>query len=477
MGNCIDINNNNIDYYMSANCNNHSNFRNLFVCDLNTEKRLSICTPAKLINQREPKTNPIHYVAFDSGVRQRFSKYFEMAFHKCILPNLQFGKDIPLVVTDEEIHLESEKFVDETERVEAYASELGKYPMAQEGGDGVKGFIGILLYLILDFYKVYLIDEPEAFLHPPQAKIMGQMIGEMTKGKKQVFISTHSEQLMQGLLEAASDRVKIVRVTRENNSNHVSVLNAQDLQSVWKDPILKYSNVLDGLFYRNVVLCESDSDCRFYSIINDSLQRENGKYADTFFTYSGGKQRIPVIVKALSSLNVDTKVVVDIDVLNDTVIFKKICAACGMNWEAIKKDYQDFYDTINRQSRTNIDSKENILAQINQINKKNPGDKNYSETEIKEIKKLLKSPTYWSQLKGSGKSAIPHGKAVECFDKIDKAAKEHNLFIVPVGELEGFVTQVPTHGPGWVNDVLEKYGDLHDPVYDEAKKFIRQLCL
>ena len=467
----------NIDYFMSTSCTNHSSLRDLFACNLDTGKRLTICSPAPPISPEDPKTHPIHYVAFDVENRKKFTGYFFKAFHKYICPNRLHSKDIPLVVTDEEIHFSEEKYHDETERVEAYANELSKYPMAQEEGDGVKGFIGILLYLILDFYKVYLIDEPEAFLHPPQARIMGQMIGELTKGKKQTFISTHSEQLMQGLLEAASDRVKIVRVTRENNSNHVSVLNAQDLQSVWKDPILKYSNVLDGLFYRNVVLCESDSDCRFYSIINDSLQRENGKYADTFFTYSGGKQRIPVIVKALSSLNVDTKVVVDIDVLNDTVIFKKICAACGMNWEAIKKDYQDFYDTINRQSRTNIDSKENILAQINQINKKNPGDKNYSETEIKEIKKLLKSPTYWSQLKGSGKSAIPHGKAVECFDKIDKAAKEHNLFIVPVGELEGFVTQVPTHGPGWVNDVLEKYGDLHDPVYDEAKKFIRQLCL
>lgn len=48
---------------------------------------------------------------------------------------------------------------------------------------------------------------------------------------------------------------------------------------------------------------------------------------------------------------------------------------------------------------------------------------------------------------------------------------------MPVGELEGFVKQVKVHGPGWVNDVLSQYDDLHDPVYDEAKKFVKELQL
>lgn len=55
--------------------------------------------------------------------------------------------------------------------------------------------------------------------------------------------------------------------------------------------------------------------------------------------------------------------------------------------------------------------------------------------------------------------------------------KSINLFVMPVGELEGFVKKVKVHGPGWVNDVLSQYGDLHDPVYDEAKKFVKELQL
>lgn len=479
MGKNVSItpNNSNIDYFMSTRCTNHSSLRDLFACDLDTEKRLTICSPAPSISPEDPKTHPIHYVAFDVENRKKFTSYFFKAFHKYICPNRLHSKDIPLVVTDEEIHFGEEKYHDETERVEAYADELAKYPMAQEEGDGVKGFIGILLYLILDFYKVYLIDEPEAFLHPPQARIMGQMIGELTKGKKQTFISTHSEQLIQGLLETASDRVKIVRVTREGHTNHVSVLHAEKLHKVWKDSILKYSNILEGLFCRNVVLCESDSDCRFYSIINDFLQKENGKYADTFFTYSGGKQRVPVIMEALSALDVDTKVIVDFDALNDKTIFQRICKACRMDWNVIENDFKVFSNEINQQLGTKMKTKKDIQIGIGQISKKNPNDRYYSDSEIGEIKDLLKSKTYWGILKSVGKNALPAGQAAQCFDNIDKYAKEHNLFVVPVGELEGFVKKVKVHGPGWVNDVLSQYGDLHDPVYDEAKKFVKELQL
>ena len=89
----------------------------------------------------------------------------------------------------------------------------------------------------------------------------------------------------------------------------------------------------------------------------------------------------------------------------------------------------------------------------------------------------MKSKTYWGILKSVGKNALPAGQAAQCFDNIDKYAKEHNLVVVPVGELEGFVKKVKVHGPGWVNDVLSQYGDLHDPVYDEAKKFVKELQL
>lgn len=53
----------------------------------------------------------------------------------------------------------------------------------------------------------------------------------------------------------------------------------------------------------------------------------------------------------------------------------------------------------------------------------------------------------------------------------------HNIFIVPVGELEGFVKAVGGHGPEWVNDVLEQYPDLNDSVYKDLREFIKGMML
>ena len=40
-------------------------------------------------------------------------------------------------------------------------------------GDGIRSAVAILSSLITATHSLYLIDEPETFLHPPQARILG----------------------------------------------------------------------------------------------------------------------------------------------------------------------------------------------------------------------------------------------------------------------------------------------------------------
>lgn len=56
-------------------------------------------------------------------------------------------------------------------------------------------------------------------------------------------------------------------------------------------------------------------------------------------------------------------------------------------------------------------------------------------------------------------------------------SKANHIYMVPVGELEGFVKEVGKHGPHWVNEVLEKYPDLTDEVYSNAKSFVADVLL
>ena len=172
-------------------------------------------------------------------------------------------------------------FNDEQERQEAYAEILDTYDQVQNQGDGIKSFTGILLYLMIDYISTFLIDEPESFLHPPQATIMGRIIGKTLRNDQQAFISTHSEEIIKGILDVCPQRVKIIRITRNENSNSFSILDNNKFSQIWKDPLLKYSNIMTSLFHKDVVLCESDSDCKMYSIVERHLKEKSGQYSET----------------------------------------------------------------------------------------------------------------------------------------------------------------------------------------------------
>ncbi len=82
----------------------------------------------------------------------------------------------------------------------------------------------------------------------------------------------------------------------------------------------------------------------------------------------------------------------------------------------------------------------------------------------------------WALAKKQGKPAVPPGDATVAFEKLDVALRAIGLFVVPVGELEGFDRNVPGHGPDWVNGVLEKYADLStESALADAQAFIGAL--
>ena len=435
---------------------------------MNTTNRLQICSPAQIINRTAQKQNPIHFAAFDGEYRKWLSDNYKKAFGEELIPNTQFGATIPLCIGDN-VKLPRE-YDDEQTRLEEYAKILSKYKQVQDQGDGVKSFTGILLYLMLHHYCTYLIDEPEAFLHPPQARIMGQILGQSLSAHQQAFIATHSEELIKGLLETCSQRIKLVRITRQKDINCFSVLNNQDVEMVWNDSLLRYSNIMSSLFYKNVVLCESDSDCKMYSIIEGHLKEKEGKYSETLFIHCGGKHRMAKVVKALRKLGINVKLIPDIDVLDNESVFKGIIEAVGKKWDAVSKDYRILISNL-RSSQADI-RKDEIVRLLQSVH-----NDILSDEEIKNLNAAIRKPSKWNEIKKAGKKAIPSGGATQAFERIDDALRKEGVFLVPVGELEGFIKSVGGHGPEWVNAVLEENSDLDSDQYKEIREFIKGLAV
>ena len=98
-----------------------------------------------------------------------------------------------------------------------------------------------------------------------------------------------------------------------------------------------------------------------------------------------------------------------------------------------------------------------------------------SEETANKIKLTLKNISYLKLLKNTGKSCLPAGKCTMEYDKIIEFLNMNNIYVVECGEIERFITQVDGHGNSWVENVFNIYPLLEEPVYDDVKKFIKNI--
>lgn len=444
--------------------------RDILISNLDTENRLIACRAAGAITRDSPRQHPIHYSAFDSQIRQQQSKVFRKAFGVDLTPDTQFGAEFPMRMGI--IPTLDESIENSQDRVEKFGESLSQLMRVDQQGDGIRSFVGILLSLSIPHYRIVLIDEPESFLHPPQAFIMGRTIGQMLEKGKQAFISTHSQDVVKGLLEECPDRVKIVRITREGTRNHFNILEKGSISSIYSDPLLRHSEILNGMFHKNLVLCESDCDCKFYSIIDSAIKETAGCYSEALFVHCGGKDRMRTIAEVLRKLGLEFHIIADMDVLSDENCISAILNNCGGDWQALKKSYNVLDSGL--QGRSGYPLRDEVRAAIIELLDKEEG-MHLSKQDCQSARKLFTATTKWSQIKEGGVSAVPGGNCRVAFDEINSVLENYHIHLVPCGELERFVPQVEGHGPKWVNQVLEKYPNLDDGVYTSAKQFVASL--
>ena len=443
-------------------------FTQFFKNRLSTEMRLQESNNAPSFDALNSNpTVPVQMLYLNDKLEEKISKLFHEAFNEYIIVNRVGGNIIPVHVGKPPIKAANE------DRVSAgYLNKLRKVPILQNQGDGMRSFAGILLEVFTTQKTVTMIDEPEAFLHPPQARLLGRMLVKNKPNDRQLFISTHSEDFLKGLLDAESGNVKIVRINRERDINHIKILDNDGVRNLWKDSILRYSNILSGLFHSKVVICESDIDCRFYQAVLDALyEGKNVVSPDILFTHCGGKERLKVVIKAMKALNVKCVVVPDIDVLDNETTFKSICDEMGVCFDSIKGKWKSVNEYVKSQ-RAQLDTEEakkDIKEILDGIT-----TPQLSKDDIEAIKKKLKASSAWGKVKEVGKSFFNGGAYIDLNDIMNET-KKGGIYIVPVGELESFYKPAANkHGSAWINIVMSQ--DLANNVeLEDARRFVGEM--
>ena len=431
------------------------NIRKFLVSMVKTEERLTTSSPKQMVNPGESRGNPLQYVT-DPENRRRMSDIFEKIFSMKIFCEDRGSTMITL-------HMGAEINFNQAGRTPQEVSDelyrrIASLPKVHEQGDGIRSLAGLLLNMMMPNYTVFLIDEPEAFLHPPQARVLGENLANLL-GERQAFISTHSIELIKGLLSTAGQRVKIIRLTREGDVNPVHYLQQADLDAIWRDPLMRHSNILDGLFYHHTVLCESDSDCQLYAAMLSHIKEEQNTYSDTLFTLCNGKGRMKPLSKLLKSLGIDYRIVPDLDFFNDENLVKAVYENCGGEWADIKGDYQTLFNAMNQPDGTL--SPDDFTREVRRMIDENGWaqmTKPHANRLSKELPKLLENQ--WDKLKQEGIGCIQEPAVKEALERLIISMNAVGVFPVRNGELESLFPNVGSHGPGYAVAVLAQYSDL-----------------
>ena len=437
---------------------------------LTTEERLQLANPAPAIPiTHAAPSHPIHYLYRNDQLESKLSSKFRNAFSVDLILHRGAGSEAPLYVG------EAPSIGDAEDRVSlSYVRRLETLSTLQSQGDGMRSFVGVLLATLVGRESVLLIDEPEAFLHPPQAHLLGSTLAHERADGRQLFLATHSADLLRGVLDSESRNVRVLRLTRQGSTNAVHVLDNAHIRELWADPLLRYSNILDGLFHECVVVCESDGDCRFFAAVYNSLhdsESESARRLDVMFTHCGGKARLPVVIRALKEVHVPVKAVADFDILSDEKPLREVVEALGLEWSEVEHDWKCVKGAIDskKPELNTTEIAEEIHSVLDGITEpffpKNAKDK---------IQSVLRRSSPWATAKSVGKAFVPSGDPSQACERLLKTLRSAGLHVVEVGELEGFARTIGGHGPKWVNEALQR--DLHkDPELDSAREFVEQL--
>ena len=104
-----------------------------------------------------------------------------------------------------------------------------------------------------------------------------------------------------------------------------------------------------------------------------------------------------------------------------------------------------------------------------------PSTGEFPKQHQSDIKKVFRKASPWEAVKEGGRAAIPPGEATRKFQELQERCSQMGLWIVPVGEMEGFCKSVGGHGPRWVQQVMEERNLAADPELEPVRSFVKQL--
>ncbi len=404
----------------------------MMVAYLATESRLLLVKKSESPSSQQQTSNLLQLL-YNRGraIEQKIRELVKKAFNKEIALDFSGLKKLELRIGDnfESLPLDPRDA----------KSVLVTYPRLDDQGDGLRSFTGIVTAMSSINRNLILIDEPEAFLHPPQAFRIGEYVAESAGPECQIIVATHSADFLRGILSKTHD-TQIVRVSRTPHRN--DKLNPDQLQHIATDPLLNSSRVFDGLFYAGAVIVEADSDARFYQLVSSKMNPG----MDLHFVNADNKQTVPRIAKLYHQMGIPCAGVVDIDVLNEKNEFERQLLDFDLEPQSVILALKDQDLIASAVTKIPIDQRfAEIKSKLDELNKfvAENSEKIVDHSKLinqiaAKCRAISETSKPWKIIKLEGIDTISP-EVTEAFHRIFNLCAKKGLFIVGTGELESML--------------------------------------
>jgi hypothetical protein len=321
----------------------------------------------------------------------------------------------------------------------------------EEQGDGYKSFAGVALAVLTFADRVLLLDEPEAFLHPTQARVLGRWLaGRVTNRSGQVVVATHSADFLWGVLSANTDAT-VIRLNRDAEGTRYRPITPGTTAGLIQSPLLSSQPVLDALFHKGVVVCEGDPDRSVYqTVAHKLLQGVEGE--EVLFIHTNGKDAAKGPVQLLRDAGTPVCVVVDIDVLNSaeplaSILLALTSKAPAAEIESLRQTLAAIVEQTTQESLLN-----SLVAAVRQWLGCDHSDLRTARKSL--VNSAKKGMSKWDKVKMLG-SAFFVDQGKNEFESILEQLALLGVFVVPCGELENWIRMPASKGQRWNRAALE----------------------
>lgn len=308
-------------------------------------------------------------------------------------------------------------------------------PKIDSQGDGYRSFAGIIIGLLICKNRIILLDEPEAFLHPAQAYFLGKWIGSHRDLLgSQLLICTHSSNFLSGILTGTQE-LSVIRLQREGDTTIYNKLSPDISKQLIGNPILSSQRVVEGIFHKGVVVCEADADRAVYQTVASIYHNSN---REILFIHAHNKQTLALVANILRNTGTPVAVIADIDILRPGKDLEEVYRVLtgeelDQNLRDRQKALNEFID-IRPENEVLQELMQNVEAFLKQLQE---GAHNLDGAKGA-LSRIKSDTSKWSVIKREGVSILEGQQADNANILISELWKK-GIFVVPVGELEGWM--------------------------------------